>query len=153
MMQTPVYYLIYVSLATGLMSEQQLVAMLEQARRNNLEMGITGMLLYMEGVFMAKTEGRFMQLLEGDRTEILSLYDRIAADERNHDALLLGTGYESVRCFPGWSMGFEVLDAAACKNMPAFYAMDNDFLKTETDQEALLPLSYLKSFYQVNKDL
>jgi hypothetical protein len=47
----------------------------------------------------------YLQVLEGGRTAVNRLYNRIVADPRHHDTELLA--YESIveRRFAGWSMG------------------------------------------------
>jgi hypothetical protein len=49
--------LVYVSVARELMSDEDLKAILEVARRKNAERNITGMLLYRSGYFIQALEG------------------------------------------------------------------------------------------------
>lgn len=75
-----------------------LLRLLLSARRYNGDHGITGLLLYRDGVFM--------QLLEGAAAEIDGLYARIAADPRHRDIDMLQAADEAERMMPGWQMAY-----------------------------------------------
>jgi hypothetical protein len=106
------YHLIYVSIASGDFSEQQLVEILEISRANNARDEITGMLLY--------KERRFMQLLEGPESAVCATYSRIARDVRHRDATILLEGEIPERDFADWTMGFQALDGEAARAIPGF---------------------------------
>lgn len=94
--------IIYCSQATHDMAPDELVELLELARRNNGELGLSGMLLY--------TSQSFLQMLEGDEGSLQVVYARIATDDRHTNLrLLLNTEVPS-RMFPDWTMGFEHVD-------------------------------------------
>ena len=63
------FQLVYLSSASQPFSEDDLVALLTQARQNNTAHGLTGMLLY--------KDGNFMQVLEGDEAEVRRLFHTI----------------------------------------------------------------------------
>ena len=111
------FYLIYISSADHLMSDDELLFMLEQAREKNLRLNVTGMLLY--------KSGSFMQMLEGDKKTVLDLYDTITVDNRHKGVITIMTGDIKERNFKDWSMGFcnmdKVLDAPALDD----YVNDN----------------------------
>ena len=71
----PLFSLLYSSAATYPMKDEDLVEILKQSRAHNQANDITGMLLY--------HNESFMQYLEGERDEVLALYDRIAVDNRH----------------------------------------------------------------------
>ncbi len=56
------FFLVYVSSATRPFSGEDLRALLETCRKDNAELGVTGMLLY--------KDGNFMQVLEGDEDAV-----------------------------------------------------------------------------------
>lgn len=87
--------LLYASRVAG--GEPDLAAILRQSRLHNPSQGITGVLCH--------SDGCFVQLLEGGRAAVNTLYNRIAADARHSEVTLLG--YEEIgeRRFAGWSMG------------------------------------------------
>ena len=93
-----IFSLVYASAATRDMSPEELATILETARRNNREAGVTGMLLY--------HEGSFLQALEGEREVVESIYERIEEDPRHTDAMILFRGVVEERSFERWSMGF-----------------------------------------------
>lgn len=97
-------YLVYTSVATQPLSEEELADLLQQSKSNNQQSGITGLLLYREGLFM--------QLLEGPEDEVLNCYDRIRADPRHHDILKLVENLTRRRLFADWAMAFEHVSQA-----------------------------------------
>lgn len=94
----PVFQLGYVSVATEVFSDADLVALLDKARSTNFRLGVTGMLLYHDGAFI--------QVLEGKADAVLQLYDRIKGDPRHTGAVVLFQGMADRRSFPVWTMGF-----------------------------------------------
>ncbi|MGE0594096.1 MAG: BLUF domain-containing protein [Vicinamibacterales bacterium] len=100
------YFLTYVSRSSGHTSEAELQGILDKARQKNAEAGITGLLLLRSGLFV--------QLLEGNRPDVLSAFARIARDPRHRQIDVLFEFEEdgAQRCFPQWQMGF-IEDAQA----------------------------------------
>lgn len=92
----------YASTASSFLSPLELRSLLEQSRNRNTRCGITGMLLYREGVFM--------QVIEGPEQAVRSLYRRIHNDRRHHEIIRLLEEHSSERLFPNWSMGFRNVD-------------------------------------------
>lgn len=97
-MESDLTRVIYVSSGSGLLTEDQLVHILEQSRANNTRDGLTGMLVY--------SEGSFLQALEGTDPVLTRTLDRIKADDRHHGFILLSQEPVKERAFPDWSMGF-----------------------------------------------
>ena len=89
--------LMYASRATQAVNQEELLAILRKSKANNPAVGITGVLCFSEGIYL--------QALEGGRSAVNKLYDRIVADPRHSDVELLS--YEEIgeRRFAGWSMG------------------------------------------------
>ncbi|MDJ0754649.1 MAG: BLUF domain-containing protein [Ardenticatenaceae bacterium] len=106
------FYLVYSSSATELLTEEQLLELLHQSRIYNEKVGITGMLLY--------KDGNFFQVLEGEKHEVEKLYDKICRDVRHHNLILLITGTEEERKFPDWTMAFRNLSGADIASIPGF---------------------------------
>ncbi len=96
------FYLIYVSSAVKLMNHDELLLLLDQARKKNQELGATGMLLYQEG--------NFMQMLEGEKEIVLDLYEAIKKDDRHRGVIKVLTDEIGERNFKDWSMGFFNMD-------------------------------------------
>ena len=89
----------YTSIASHLMSHEELINLLSQARANNSQRNITGMLLYMEGCFF--------QVLEGERDVLDALYLKIAKDKRHHHVMKLIEEPIEDRGFSDWRMGYQ----------------------------------------------
>jgi hypothetical protein len=106
------YSLIYVSIASAELREQELLDLLKVSRENNVLDDITGMLLY--------KDGRFMQLLEGPETAVCATYARIARDLRHRDPTILLESDTEERDFIDWSMGFKALDQETARATPGF---------------------------------
>jgi FAD-dependent sensor of blue light len=111
-----VIQLIYRSAARVAFNERQLSQLLSQARDNNLQRGLTGMLLY--------DEGSFLQVLEGESEHLLALYTRILLDPRHVDIAKLLEREIQERQFGAWQMGF-VSAARLGVTIPGY----SDFLK------------------------
>ena len=92
------YYVVYMSAAPELLTEQQLDDILSTSRRNNSRTGITGALLYQDG--------NFVQVLEGDKDQVRRLFTRIEADPRHHQVIEVVDGDIAEPDFPQWSMAF-----------------------------------------------
>jgi hypothetical protein len=89
--------LMYASRATATVSKDTLQAILNKSTTNNPGVGITGVLCFSGEIFL--------QVLEGGRAQVSTLYNRIAQDPRHRDVVLLN--YEEIeeRSFAGWAMG------------------------------------------------
>ena len=89
--------LMYASRAADSVDQDALASILKKSKANNPGIGVTGVLCFSGGIFL--------QVLEGGRSPVSALYNRIASDPRHHDVVLLS--YEEIgeRNFAGWSMG------------------------------------------------
>ena len=91
--------LMYASRAVPAVDQEELLAILKQSKVNNPKLGVTGVLC---ACFDSRV---FMQVLEGGRSAVNRLYNRIANDPRHHDVELLSYEEISERRFSGWAMG------------------------------------------------
>ncbi len=89
--------LMYASRAVTAFDQDQLALIVRKSRGSNPAEGITGVLCFSQGIFL--------QVLEGGRSAVNRLYNRIASDPRHTQVELLC--YEEIeeRRFAGWSMG------------------------------------------------
>ncbi|KWV91411.1 BLUF domain-containing protein [Erythrobacter sp. YT30] len=86
---------LYISTAPSL-SREEVESILQTSARNNPEKGITGLLLY---------NGRnFLQLLEGEEAELISLMVRITHDPRHTGISVLDRRTIDDRACPNWAM-------------------------------------------------
>ncbi len=74
-----------------------LEGILAAARQHNLQLGVTGALVYGRGVFL--------QVIEGSRPAISALYGSIQRDPRHKDVELLHFEEIAQRRFGSWTMG------------------------------------------------
>ena len=75
------YQIIYSSEASTPMQTDDLEELLGHSRRSNGAKGITGALVYAEGIFM--------QILEGDRPKLQDLMAKIRKDVRHETVVVL----------------------------------------------------------------
>ena len=78
--------------------EVEVHKILEQSRRNNSLVGVTGTLIFNNGIFA--------QVLEGARADLETTFERIQRDERHGDVQVLSFGEVQSRSFASWSMAF-----------------------------------------------
>lgn len=89
--------LMYASRAVPTVDQDALLAILRQCKTRNPEHGITGVLCFSEGIFL--------QVLEGGRSAVNALYNRIVVDPRHTQVELMSYSEIGERRFAGWSMG------------------------------------------------
>lgn len=92
------YQIIYSSESATPMQVDDLEDILEQARCSNAEKGITGALVYVEGIFL--------QILEGDRVSLQDLMSRIARDVRHETVTVLREAEVPCAIFSDWKMAY-----------------------------------------------
>ena len=90
--------LMYASRATPALNAEAVSAIVKKAKVGNAKVGITS-------VLCCCSEGAFLQVLEGGRNAVSRLYNRIAADTRHTDVVLLSYEEIAERRFAGWAMG------------------------------------------------
>jgi Sensors of blue-light using FAD len=92
------YRIIYSSQATADMSVEALEEILVDARAGNEARGITGALVYVDGVFL--------QILEGDKGTVLDLMHNIAGDARHSSVTVFHEAEVDQPLFSGWRMAY-----------------------------------------------
>lgn len=115
--QAQTHQLIYASAATTLFSDAELVTLLTKARANNKQTSVSGILVH--------HEGSFLQVLEGNRDVVETLFARISLDPRHHRVLVLLRQAIASPNFGDWSMGFVEGKRAPVGQLPGF----NDFFR------------------------
>jgi class 3 adenylate cyclase len=89
--------LTYISKVSRPLSVEEIQQLGEVSVRNNLRDEITGVLLYLSGIFF--------QVFEGEEEHVELLFAKIQLDERHKDMLCLKTEYNIMgRQFPNWGM-------------------------------------------------
>jgi hypothetical protein len=90
------YRLIYVSQAVAGLEYPDFIQILQKSEFNNKQVGITGMLVFGDSMFL--------QVLEGSRGTISQTYNRILLDKRHVNAELIDFSEIEHRNFTVWSM-------------------------------------------------
>ena len=136
------YYLIYVSAALADFSDQELKALLESSRIRNSSKGITGMLLYYDG--------NFIQVLEGEQTSVLELFDAIKEDPRHHHVMKILDGFRDEKKFPDWSMGFYTMNEGDFSAILGYKSFKSKSLFEELNENTGKhpAITVLRSFYK-----
>jgi len=97
------------------MTRAEIDTLLEECRRKNSAADISGMLLY--------KDGSFFQSLEGKRSAILALYEKIGRDKRHNNVTKIVLEKIEERTFSNWSMGFPKVTFKELDQVPGL----NDF--------------------------
>lgn len=112
--------LIYVSQAVRLQSDEELLELLKASRERNLKAHITGFLVYRQGVFL--------QALEGEEKVLAAVWEKIQADRRHENIILIRDAPIGERDFDEWSMGFLNIAHLDLSRIPGYCAfLENDF--------------------------
>lgn len=90
--------LIYTSTISDSFVVDDIHAIMESARKNNIEAGLTGLLYF--------NRQYFLQCLEGGRDEVNKAYHKILPDSRHKNVVILSYEEISERQFPNWQMGY-----------------------------------------------
>jgi hypothetical protein len=88
---------LYASRARQPLLSATIDTIVEQSRRNNPARGITGLLCFVDDVFV--------QVLEGGRDAVCDLFNTIVRDDRHHGLRLLSFEEIGERRFGHWNMG------------------------------------------------
>lgn len=86
----------YISFANEILRHSDLIELAQQSARNNEKLGITGVLLYDNGLFL--------QFLEGEEQAVRDLLNRIERDRRHSRLTVVVESPVPTRHFPGWHM-------------------------------------------------
>ena len=81
------FHIGYVSTESSTLSEDNLIAILEEARISNERSDITGLLLY--------REGSFYQVLEGTNSAVTTTFEAIKNDPRHKDVVVFHLAQET----------------------------------------------------------
>ena len=114
------YCLVYTSIASRKMSDEDLKVLLKTIRKNNEIRHITGILLYLDPFFI--------QVLEGREAIVNNLFTRIKQDSRHNKVSLIYKKPIEERYFSDWTMGFSKITYENISTMEGF----SDFLQRPT---------------------
>jgi hypothetical protein len=103
------YHLIYISNSVEPFGEDDFIKLLMQSRSSNSLNEITGLLLY--------NKGTFIQYIEGAKTQIHRLFEKIKADTRHYNVEVLTEGEIAQRNFKNWTMEYQIFPAGELEQM------------------------------------
>lgn len=133
-------HIIYVSRESIEFNEPRLIGLLNNVRRRNEDIGITGMLVY--------DQGHFLQVIEGDLEVLDNVFSYIVKDARHMGVTKLLRQPIARRAFPDWSMGFTDLTESKISQVEGL----NDFFQQGRCIESIdnrgRALKILKAFSQ-----
>lgn len=112
------HYLVYQSYATVPFGDLQLTKLLTQSRAFNAAHGLTGVLLYSQGIIV--------QLLEGNEANVRAVFARIVQDPRHTRIIKLADGPATHRLFTQWSMGFHTVNPISLRNLTGYINPDDE---------------------------
>ena len=92
------FQLIYSSVATERMPKSKLYKILLAARSGNASLDVTGLLVFVNGVFL--------QILEGERDAVSTLMKKISSDPRHSSVKVLREMDVDQRTFSSWRMAY-----------------------------------------------
>ena len=135
-------HLAYTSVATIGFQENQLADILQWSRTYNSSVGITGVLLYVRG--------SFIQVLEGEKEAVESLFEHIRQDTRHTNVTLLLSRIITQRLFPDWAMGYTTITEHQTDEIQTILNLDYSGRATVERGDHLV-LKMLKVFYDSNR--
>ena len=119
------FQIVYTSTAADSLSRADLMELLQGSVRRNARAGITGLLLYHDGIFM--------QVLEGEEPAVISLFSKISRDPRHHHVIPVIHEPVEQRHFPNSAMAFRDLGTAELRQLPGY----SEFLNTPLNGDLL----------------
>ena len=146
MKETALYHLSYVSTACDCLKFEDIQRILEQSNNNNPVLGITGILVY--------CNKHFFQILEGEKTAVLELFDTISIDCRHDAVIKIQEGPIDNRQFGNWSMAFKSYNKELKHldhlNNEQFYGYIAKLLEQSTHGATDVSLKILADFFDLN---
>lgn len=95
-------------------------------------------------------QDKFIQLLEGDRDDVLSTFAKICDDPRHNHIQILIEGSSDQRIFNDWSMGFKQLSHDELTDFSGFTDPSTFFSDDSINNNSHPALIFLKLFYDKN---
>ena len=115
---------IYCSASAKPFTAPELKTLLAKCREKNAKVDVTGMLLYRNGTFF--------QALEGDRSVVEALFEKIERDKRHDRVTKVILEQIERRAFASWTMGYSKITAKELADIPGlndFFAQGQSYLE------------------------
>ena len=136
-------HLVYVSTRTPKCTDAEIQKILASCKKNNSDIGITGVLLY--------SQSNFVQYIEGDYKTLFKLYDKIKTDVRHKNAVMISSAPIQERSFPSWQMGSKTFDLMSVEYQTDISPEDRKVfaeILTGKSQEGNKALTLMKQFFK-----
>ena len=133
--------LIYASKVAPQTKGEDIQQIMDTAKKNNQSRGLSGALIY--------SNKYFLQVLEGGRTEVNKLYQKILQDERHIDPILIDYSAIDSRSYDQWSMRL-FLETNINRAFNFKYSALDDFDPFHMNREAAI--EFLKNVSQNYKE-
>ena len=140
-MESSLHQIIYISTASPQLTESELMKLLAGSQKRNQAREITGLLLH--------SDGNIIQVIEGPKNEVDTLYQKIAADSRHKGVTLISTRPIEQRDFPEYKMGFKRTERGTFEQkIPGFTDVVERRNLSEKDLEGVSKLvaTFIKTF-------
>lgn len=138
------YKLVYTSSRKPNCDATEIENILASCRKNNPNKDITGVLLH--------SDHRFIQYLEGDKDEIMGLFENIKQDHRHGGVNLRYYSPIEERVFPSWQMGYKDINQNSTVFQTKINSKDQSIFKQLIENEnpsEVEGLRVLKLFFEM----
>ncbi len=133
------YSILYTSKSSVGVFDSEIFKIIEKAQVKNAELGLTGMLLYIEDAFL--------QVIEGEEENVKALIDVIRHDPRHYHFSVILQGKIEQRNFEKWRMGLKIFTPQDLMDMKMIN-QDNEFDLIETlNQDGNITMELMRHFY------
>lgn len=105
----------YLSAESYKLSSEDLLTILEKCNENNPLLGLTGMLIYGNGMFI--------QSIEGEEEIVKNTISKISSDARHKDFKILSEEITEQRLYDEFNMGFERLTEHSLSNITSLKSL------------------------------
>jgi hypothetical protein len=139
----PLYRLIYKSTYNNPLTHEFLQSLEDISVKNNADLDVTGMLI--------GNKTSFMQVLEGERENVNTIYKKIFDDPRHSDIELISYDQISQREFPDWSMkclSTGIMGRLVAEQLKKKFGEKNSDLDLPLDGDKAFALLYDLAFLQ-----
>ncbi|AZQ64320.1 BLUF domain-containing protein [Flammeovirga pectinis] len=138
------FCLCYVSTRNDVLDDNILKDILMHSRAKNINLKLTGLLVLLEN--------KFIQILEGEETDVLSLYSKIKMDHRHKAVQKLYSGYIQERNFKNWAMAFHEIYWEDLKEAGLINNFDNGLpLEDYLEGKNHYIIEFLKSYNGISE--
>jgi hypothetical protein len=134
--------IVYFSSSVSQFQEEDLTTILQQSRQNNSESGVTGVMLYVRG--------SIIQVLEGEKEIVESLYQRIEKDHRHYEVVRVFSRPITNRLFADWNMGYETITTSQLEDVKRTVSLDSSNELPDQAKDHII-LKTIKVFYDSNR--